>query len=179
MDALNLTKRDIVCLLAASALIPVACFMAGFLIAGKAAYAAAVPVPADTAAIVSREKSDKPLTLLAEMPANTAEPDTDVQLEVPESEAEAPARHTQYLVQAGLFSTAQNAERYVGTLARKGISARVIDAERSGARHYRVVIGTFPSRGQADTYLAGVERVHDIDLYVVRVQAPPAYLASL
>ena len=191
MDTLNLTKRDIVCVLAACALIPVVCFIAGFLIAGKghATVAAApfAPVLTVTPAseneeAVSEHASNagyQPLPLAVEVASGEAGAlaNTLAEPETPAIEPAGPGE--QYLVQAGLFSSAQNAERYVGTLAGKGISAQVLDTQREGTRYYRVVIGTFAEEAQATAYLMDVERLHDIDLYLARVEMTPEYLASL
>lgn len=188
MDTLDLTKRDIVCVLAACTLIPVACFIAGFLIAGNTTAAAPAAPTSAVSAVIEQDEAvsdlaydadDESLTLLAEVPNGEAEAADSIPAEPETPAIESAGPSEQYLVQAGLFSTAQNAERYVGTLARKGISAQVFDTQREGTRYYRVVIGTFAEVALADAYLMNVERLHNIDLYVARVEAVPEYVASL
>ncbi len=188
MDTFTFTKRDFVCLLAACTLLPLASFIAGFFIAGTSEPAegthhyleANAPVK-ESCPLAPREKpkSDtKQLVIL-----DGAEPNLIPQ-EIVDNAAKIkprpmPVSDVQYLVQAGLFSKAKNAGKFVDILAQRGINAEIIATERDGIPYFQVVIGAFNSQDAADAQLSRVESQHPIELYVTRQSNQPAYLAGL
>lgn len=188
MDTFTFTKRDFVCLLAACTLLPLASFMAGFFIAGTSEPVAAMPHYLEASAPVedscplgAQEKSDRDIQQLVIL--DRAEPE-----QIPQQSADTvaeleprtmPVANVQYLVQAGMFSKAKNAGKFVDVLARKGINAEIITSESEGVSYFRVVIGVFDSQDRADAQLSRLENRHSIELYVTRQSAQPDYLAAL
>ncbi len=188
MDTFTFTKRDFVCLLAACTLLPLASFIAGFFIAGTAEPAELTPhhlevsAPvADSCSLQPQENPDRNIDQLVILDRTELEQRPH---EIAESAAELkpralPLANVQYLVQAGLFSKAKNAGKFVDALAQRGINAEIMTSESEGVPYFRVVIGVFNSQNEAEAQLSRLESRHSIELYVTRQSAQPAYLAAL
>ncbi len=76
---------------------------------------------------------------------------------------------TGYGVQVGYYASESNAMKYVETLKAKwfkSISLNIDDS--SGARRYKVILGDFPTRAAADSYLSNLEK-KDIKGFVVNI----------
>ena len=95
--------------------------------------AASAAAPASTAA--SRSTRD-PAALLAGRPASAAKP---------------AAEGFQYWVQAGAYARVDDAETQRAKLAMLGLVAKVLEREQSGRVVYRVRVGPFDERGEAET----------------------------
>ncbi len=75
-----------------------------------------------------------------------------------------------FAVQAGNFSTPENAEKFSHSLKNKGINAKVIgNATRTGKNSYRVVIGIFNDKSNAELAAAEQHQQHNIDTYVAKL----------
>lgn len=74
-----------------------------------------------------------------------------------------------YFVQAGAFTRAEDAEQQRARLAMLGFGAKVSEREQSGRTVYRVRVGPFENKGEAD---AAKERLDQsgVDSSLVRVQ---------
>ena len=116
--------------------------------------AAAPPVaPASAAKPAARD----PAALLAGNPAPApAKPVTDGFI---------------YFVQAGAFTRTEDAEQQRARLALMGQSARITEREQAGRTVYRVRLGPYPSREEADG-LQGKLQEQSIEAQIVRVERP-------
>ncbi|MDQ2780414.1 MAG: SPOR domain-containing protein, partial [Pseudomonadota bacterium] len=76
-----------------------------------------------------------------------------------------------YFVQAGAFSRNEDAEQQRARLALTGQSARITEREQSGRTVYRVRLGPFNVRADADG-LQGRLQDQGIESQIVRVEKP-------
>lgn len=110
--------------------------------APRAAASAAVPAPARD-----------PAAILAGAPVSTPT---------------APEAFT-YLVQVGAFTRAEDAEAQRAKLAMQGFSAKVSEREQAGRTVYRVRLGPFDTKGEADALQSRLQGA-GIEGQLVRVQ---------
>lgn len=82
----------------------------------------------------------------------------------------APAAFT-YLVQAGAYTRADDAEAQRARLAMQGFAAKVHEREQAGRTVYRVRIGPFDTKAEADAQQLKLKGV-GIEGQLVRVQKP-------
>jgi cell division protein FtsN len=74
-----------------------------------------------------------------------------------------------YFAQAGAFTRQDDAEAQRAKLALMGLDARLSEREQAGRSVYRVRVGPFEARGQAD---AAIEKLQaaGVDSTLVRVE---------
>jgi DedD protein len=68
-----------------------------------------------------------------------------------------------YWVQTGSFSTIARAEAVKETLSSKGINSRVENREMEGKTYFRVRVGPYTSKNEADYWLALVKSIHGFE----------------
>jgi cell division protein FtsN len=76
-----------------------------------------------------------------------------------------------FFVQAGAYTRAQEAEQQRAKLAMLGQTAKITEREQSGRVVYRVRVGPFETRGQADR-LNGKLQESGIESQLIRVERP-------
>ena len=76
-----------------------------------------------------------------------------------------------YFVQAGAYTRSEDAEQQRAKLALLGQAAKVTEREQAGRVVYRVRMGPFPGRDEADT-LKGKLQDAAIETQIVRVEKP-------
>jgi len=76
-----------------------------------------------------------------------------------------------YFVQAGAFTRTDDAEQQRGKLGMLGYTAKITEREQSGRVVYRVRMGPFPSRDQADALQVKLQD-QGIEAQIVRVEKP-------
>jgi cell division protein FtsN len=76
-----------------------------------------------------------------------------------------------YFVQAGAFARPEDAEQQRARLAMLGLAAKVTEREQAGRVMYRVRVGPYPVRQQADE-LQGKLQEQGIETQIVRVEKP-------
>ena len=76
-----------------------------------------------------------------------------------------------YFVQAGAFTRNEDAEQQRARLAMIGQTAKITEREQSGRTVYRVRLGPFPTRDEADG-LQGRLQEQTIESQIVRVERP-------
>jgi cell division protein FtsN len=76
-----------------------------------------------------------------------------------------------YFVQAGAYTRSEDAEQQRARLALLGQPAKVTEREQAGRTVYRVRIGPFPAREEADT-LQGKLQEQSVEAQIVRVERP-------
>lgn len=127
-------------------------------VAAEDAASASVPSVPATAPVVSPAAS-----------APLARPDPAAILagQVPPSPADAFV----YFVQVGAFARAEEAEQQRARLALLGHTARISEREQAGRVIYRVRVGPFVERGQADGLQSRFQE-QSIEAQIVRVEKP-------
>ena len=76
-----------------------------------------------------------------------------------------------YFVQAGAFTRSEDAEQQRARLAMIGQTAKVTEREQSGRTVYRVRLGPFPTRDEADGLQSRLQE-QTIESQIVRVERP-------
>ena len=76
-----------------------------------------------------------------------------------------------YFVQAGAFTRNEDAEQQKAKLALIGQGAKVTEREQAGRTVYRVRLGPFPARANADTLQLKLQE-QGIEAQIVRVEKP-------
>jgi cell division protein FtsN len=74
-----------------------------------------------------------------------------------------------YFVQAGAFSRSEDAEQQRARLAMLGQTARITEREQAGRTVYRVRLGPFPTRDEADALQSSLQD-QSIQAQIVRVE---------
>jgi cell division protein FtsN len=76
-----------------------------------------------------------------------------------------------YFVQAGAYGRAEDADQQRARLAMLGQNAKVTEREQAGRVVYRVRVGPFPTREEADSLLQRLQE-QQIESQIVRVEKP-------
>ena len=120
----------------------------------------AVPpsLPVAPAAVASRPQARDPASMLGAQPGATS----------PRSTATA-AEPFIYFVQAGAFTRNEDAEQQRARLAMIGQGAKITEREQAGRTVYRVRLGPFPSRTEADALQVKLQE-QGIEAQIVRVE---------
>jgi cell division protein FtsN len=131
--------------------------------------AGAEPVPAASAATATKPKvSSDPLGDLAKAKLESkgdAKPETKL-----DSASSTPSADPfNYFVQAGAFRTPEDAEQQRAKLSLMGLQAKVTEREQSGRTVYRVRLGPFEKKDEADKVKEKLEG-NSIETALVRVQ---------
>jgi len=136
--------------------------------AGTAAPAAAPPAAA--AGSPPAPAARDPIGDLAKSRSDTARPaEATTRAAGQEAAAAPPADPFQYFVQAGAYRQADEAEQQRARLLLMGLQARVSEREQAGRMVYRVRLGPFERREEADKALERLEGA-GVAAVVVRVQ---------
>lgn len=138
--------------------------------AAPVASQAAAASPAASVPVASRDKDkDKPDRPAAgtTAPAKSADPIGD--LAVAKSGLPAGADPFMYFVQAGAFRTAEDAEAQRAKLSLMGIEAKVTEREQAGRQVFRVRLGPFDKKDEADRQKEKLES-GGFETALVRVQ---------
>ena len=136
----------------------------------RPAVPAPAPVPVPDAAAAAAAPSDNPAA--AKAPVNTA-PSADPLGDLARARAAAAARTGvdpfSYFVQVGAYRTAEDAEAQRARLSLGGIETRVSEREQSGRTVYRVRVGPFDKRDDADQTKEKLDAL-GVESALVRVQ---------
>jgi DedD protein len=117
-----------------------------------------VPRPS-TVAVPDAPRAVKPAPAPAarQAPAATRAP-------APKAASPAPSRaQDNYWVQTGSFSTIARAEAVKDTLSAKGITSLVENREVQGKTYFRVRVGPYTSKNEADYWLALIKSIHGFE----------------
>jgi cell division protein FtsN len=150
---------------------------------GASAAAAASGVAAPVAAVLPPAAGASRVPATPAAPASAARPaarDPAAILagETPPAAPAAPARSTApgaepfvYFVQAGAFTRTEEAEQQRARLAMMGQGAKITEREQAGRTVYRVRMGPYPTRGEADALQVKLQE-QGIEAQLVRVEKP-------
>jgi cell division protein FtsN len=140
--------------------------------AASADAAAALPAPAgNTGAEAPKPPQRDPAAILsggAVPPGITPVPTTPPQVQRPATPAADPFI---YFVQAGAYTRSEDAEQQRARLAMLGQTARISEREQAGRTVYRVRIGPYPTRDEADAQQGRLQE-QAIEAQIVRVEKP-------
>jgi cell division septation protein DedD len=115
------------------------------------------------------ERSARRGTAPAETSVTTTKDQTERQERARPTQADTlqPRSSGRFVLNVGAFSSRENAERLVERLARQTIDAHVhMTTTETGATVYRVRVGYFTDRGDAEQYGAYLARNHDLKSWV-------------
>jgi cell division protein FtsN len=146
--------------------------------AGAAAASGAAPVlPEPPAAAASRPAgagvAAAPAAASAARPA-ARDPAAILAGEAPSAPARSTAAGAEpfvYFVQAGAFTRNEEAEQQRARLALMGQGAKITEREQAGRTVYRVRMGPYPTRGEADALQVKLQE-QGIEAQLVRVEKP-------
>lgn len=123
------------------------------------------PAPADPAAILSGAATP------SGAPAAAAKPATSAQTTAAANAARPGADPFVYFVQAGAFARSEEAEQQRARLALAGYGAKITEREQSGRTVYRVRLGPYPGRDDAESAQLKLSE-GAIESQIVRVEKP-------
>jgi cell division protein FtsN len=126
----------------------------------------AAALPASAAPPTAAPPARDPAAILAGQVPSTARPPPPAP-----GPAASAADPFVYLVQAGAYSRAEDAEQQRAKLALLGLEARVTEREQSGRTVYRVRVGPFDARTDADAAQQLLQQ-SGVEGQLVRVQRP-------
>jgi DedD protein len=127
--------------------------------------AAGVPDEPPAGRAVPRPSAPVPqLSAAASRPATAAARPAQAKPAAPAAKAPEPARvYDNYWVQTGSFSVKARAEGVKETLASKGISSMIENREIDGQTFFRVRIGPYTSREEADYWLPLIKSINGFE----------------
>jgi hypothetical protein len=161
MDKLLLNKTDFRFLLMASAVLPVLCFMAGFFLANNTgnSYQAAL-TPTSTSLSLDVPEISQPTQISDDQ---SAVAQISIPLDVTHLSEQKPS---DYMVQAGLFSSYENAKKFKDDLLDQDIESQIVHTEHNGKLSYRLILDSFESKDEAVEFTAFAEKSYKLDLYI-------------
>ncbi len=80
-----------------------------------------------------------------------------------------------YLVQAGCFSSYDNATKLQAQLAEKHIPAKITLNESTGQSEYLIIVNSFSTREEAKQYCRFAEKFHQLDCFVKTGEHAPEH----
>ncbi|MFM8900218.1 MAG: SPOR domain-containing protein [Burkholderiales bacterium] len=125
------------------------------------------PASAASVASDSKPKAAPAAASSAESPSATASAPTKTPPET--AAAKATGDGMAYFVQAGAYARTEDAEQQRARLAMLGFDAKITEREQAGRTVYRVRVGPFNSRDQADASKTSLEGA-GVEAALVRVQ---------
>ena len=81
----------------------------------------------------------------------------------PSVPARAPRKTADYWIQTGSYKSQSRAEELVALLESKGLGSRVFSYAAKGDTFYRVRVGPYSNKGEADKFLALVKQVQGLE----------------
>ena len=128
-----------------------------------------VPPPAAAAASAQKPPARDPAAILAG--ATTAAVPSPTAPKSPGTAAAPVADAFVYFVQAGAYTRAEDAEQQRARLGLIGQVAKITEREQAGRTVYRVRVGPFPAREEADGLQTRLQE-QGIEAQIVRVERP-------
>ncbi|WNO10259.1 SPOR domain-containing protein [Teredinibacter sp. KSP-S5-2] len=199
MESLTVNKNDLRVILILVAVIPLTCFITGFLMAQpfsqpviisdgqntvtsatKQQNAPAIELEEELVAIQQTMPENEDVDILsAELVSTAAEEKTQL-AELTETTPVAENTHF-YTVQAGVFSKVSNANKLVSRLNDKGINCEVISDRINDNLRFKVILGIFESKQDAIDYAKAMQTSHQVDLYATELDPSrsKAFFAAL
>lgn len=178
MDTLSISKSEIKFMLVLSSIVPVVCFCLGFYFAGgeptsypanltqkNAAMPNQVETPSQAETVsLNRQIPDTSTQQLLVVTENTltSEPLVSENKRVDEK---------RYVLQAGLFAEVKNAQKFLDLLAQKQLDAQISNGQRDGHAVFRVIVGRYSSKEEAQAFRHIIEQTHAVKLYLSQITA--------
>lgn len=95
----------------------------------------------------------------ASAPAKVAEPQAAVQAAAKPAPKPQTVRVTEYWIQAGAFSSASRADEVSRHLEERGLAARTSTRDLNGKTHFRVRVGPYVSKDEAEKFLSWIREL--------------------
>ena len=95
----------------------------------------------------------------ASVPAKAAEPQAAVQAAAKPAPKPQTVRVTEYWIQAGAFSSASRADEVSRHLEERGLAARTSTRDLNGKTHFRVRVGPYVSKDEAEKFLSWIREL--------------------
>ena len=128
--------------------------------------ATSVPVPATPTASKSSAVTSSRTTSDTSSSTGSAQPST--QVTKPTSSQTAQAKQTHYWIQVASFSTKIKAEDMQRKLTEKSLTSYLISSTVNGKTWYRVRIGPYPSKADAERWLTTIKKLPDCsDAFII------------
>jgi cell division protein FtsN len=90
----------------------------------------------------------------------------------PTVKARAPRKTPDYWIQTGSYKSQSKAEELVTLLEGKGLGSRVFSYASNGDTFYRVRVGPYSNKGEADKFLTLVKQVQGLELSYISMVKP-------
>ena len=164
MDGMSISKSDLKYLFLFASLVPILSFMMGFYIA-KSTVGEAAALKSDKAtALVKQDitKLDPANKLVTEAPVLIGSPVAFC----PEVTGKAEVVAKRYILQAGLFSTVENARKQTKFLIQSGLVPQIVSESINGANLFRVILGSHDSEETAKARAETIQQTYAIKIYV-------------
>ena len=78
---------------------------------------------------------------------------------------------TEYWIQAGSFSSASRAEEVSRRLEERGLATRTITRDLNGKTHFRVRVGPYASRAEAEKFLGWIQELKGFEASYISMVA--------
>jgi DedD protein len=85
--------------------------------------------------------------------------------------ASKPERVTEYWIQAGSFSSAARAEEVARRLEERGLAARTSTRDLNGKTHFRVRVGPYASKAEAEKFLGWIRELKGFETSYISMVA--------
>lgn len=162
MDSVNLSKSDLKRLFALSSAVPLLSFVLGICVAN---------IASDTDTISTSAAPDDDVYGLQVQSHSQIENQNFVASSAtaiphPVGDAISTPMIKRYIVQAGLFSSEENAKKLSLSLERKNLSTQIVSETRNDTSLFRVIVGSFASEDNAKALSESIEKSYSIRLYV-------------
>jgi len=129
--------------------------------------------PQEMEIVVGEKEGKKPVEQPLPAPEKKAEPKPRpveavsakpaLPVQKPQKPVPKPQRVTEYWIQTGSYQSRSRAEMLVQTLGDKGLSAALTTREVEGESYFRVRIGPYLSRQEADKFLAWIRQMEGFE----------------
>ncbi len=129
------------------------------------------PSPAPAPASAGGASARNPAAILSGAPVSAAPAAAPAASSAAPRSTAAPLEAFVYFVQTGAYTRSDDAEQQRARLSLLGLTARITEREQAGRTVYRVRVGPFPARGEADALVVRLQE-QAIEAQIVRVERP-------
>ena len=172
MISIQLSKTDVKQIVIGSALLPIICFVSGFFISSAFSPAAkhqdtpsSTPLTSTTNNTTIRNTSADKTKEYSRTGTSTESMTQDSNSQLTENN-KAALEENRYIVQAGIFSKLENAEKLQLKLHQTGLETKIVGNLNNNQRMHSVSLHAFPSKKDASNFLNQIKEQHDVDLYI-------------
>ena len=172
MISIQLSKTDVKQIVIVSALLPIICFVSGFFISSAFSSAATYQDRPNSTPLTSTTNNTTIRNTSADKTKEYSRTGTSTEIMTQTSNSQltgnnkAALEKNHYIVQAGIFSKFENAEKLQLQLHQTGLETKIVDSLNNNEIMHSVSLHAFPSKKDASNYLNQIKEQHDVDLYI-------------